>query len=122
MSKKTTTKATDALAEDRRRVQGIEDDDGGGSRLTTGLVDWQQKRSVYFPCFQVANSNTVLSLSNCCLVFILFSSYPFFFVGCLKYYQYCNYAENVFVPNVHLPFLCTPYVQKSLKTKSSRYQ
>ena len=38
---KTTTTKTDASVEDRRRVQGIEDDYGGSSRLTTGLLDWQ---------------------------------------------------------------------------------
>ena len=62
MSTKTTTTTTDALAEDRKRVQKIKDDDEGGSKLTTGLVDWQRKQSVDFPCFQVANSNTVFSL------------------------------------------------------------
>ena len=41
MSTKTTTKTKDASAEDRQRVQGIEDNDRGGSRLTTVLVDWQ---------------------------------------------------------------------------------
>ena len=41
MITKTTTRTTDASAEDRQRVQGIEDKDGGGSRLMMGLVDWQ---------------------------------------------------------------------------------
>ena len=71
---KTTT--TDDLAKDRKRVQGIEDDDGGGRILTTVLVDWQRQRSVDFPCFQVANSNTVLYLPSCCLVLILFYHIP----------------------------------------------
>ena len=76
MSTKTTTTTTDASAEDRKRIQG--NDDGGGSRSTTGLVDWQRQRSVDFPCFQVANSNTVSSLSSRCLVLMFFSSDPFF--------------------------------------------
>ena len=42
MSTKTTTTTTDALAEDRRLVQGIEYNYGGGSGSTIGLVDWQQ--------------------------------------------------------------------------------
>ena len=83
MITKTKTTTTDASAEDRQRVQGIEDDNGGGSRSTTGLVDWQRQRSVDFLCFQVANSNTVSSLSSRCLVLILFSSDSFFFC-CMK--------------------------------------
>ena len=88
MSTKTTTMTTEASAEDRQRVQGIEDDDGCGRRLTTGLVDWQPQHSVDFSCFQVDNSNNVSSLSSLCLVLILFPSYYFFFVRCKKYYQY----------------------------------
>ena len=41
MSTKTTTTTTDALAGDRQRVQGIEDNYGGGSGSTTGPVDWK---------------------------------------------------------------------------------
>ena len=44
MSTKTTTTATEASAEDRRRVQGIGDDDVGGRGLTKGPVDWQRQR------------------------------------------------------------------------------
>ena len=84
MSTNNTTTTTDALAEDRRRVQGIEDDNGGGSGSTTGLVDWQRQRSVDFPRFQVASSNTVSFMSICCLVLILFSSDSFFFVRYMK--------------------------------------
>ena len=40
MITKNTTTTTDASAEDRRRVQAIEDNDRGGIRSTTGLVDW----------------------------------------------------------------------------------
>ena len=72
MSTKTTTTATDASAEDRRHVQGIKDDDGCGSGLTTGLVDWQRQRSDDFSCFQVASSKTISSLSSRCLILILF--------------------------------------------------
>ena len=75
--------------------KGIEDDNGGGSRLTTGLVDWQQQLSFGFPCFQVATNNTVLSLSNRYLISIIFSSDSFFYIRCMKYYQYCNHAENI---------------------------
>ena len=48
MSTKTKTTKTDVSAEDRKRVQGIEDDTGGGSGSTAGLVDWQRRRSVDF--------------------------------------------------------------------------
>ena len=78
MSTKTTTITTNASVEDRRRVQGIEEDDGGGRILTTGLVYLQQQRSVYFTCFQFANSNTVSSMSSRCLILVLFSSDSFF--------------------------------------------
>ena len=78
MSTKTATKTTDVSVDDRRRVQMIEDDDGGCSRSTTSLVDWQRQQSVDFPCFQVANSNTVSSLSSRCLVLLLFSLDHFF--------------------------------------------
>ena len=74
MITKTTTTKKYAPAEDIRRVQWIEDDDRGGKRFTTGLVDWNRQRSVIFTCFQVANSNTVLSMSSRCIVLILFSS------------------------------------------------
>ena len=78
MITKITAMTTDASAEDRRRTQGIEDDGGGGSRSTTGLVDWKRQRSIDVTCFQVANSKTVLSLSSHCLVLILMSSDSFF--------------------------------------------
>ena len=61
---------------DVRRVgeaRGIRDNDGGGSGLTTGPVDWQQQRSVDSPCYLVVTSNTVLYLSIRCLVLIVFS-------------------------------------------------
>ena len=51
-------------------MEGIVDNNGGGSGSTTGLVDWQQQRSVDFPYYRVANSNTVSSLSICYLVLI----------------------------------------------------
>ena len=79
MITKTTTTTMDASEEYRRRVQGIKDDDRGDSGLKTGPVDCQRQRGVYFTCFQVANSNTVLSLSSRCLVLILFSSDYFCF-------------------------------------------
>ena len=72
MSTNITTTTTEASAEDRRRVQWIKDDNGGGSGSATGPVDRQQQRSVDFPCFQVANSNNVLSMSSRCLVLIFF--------------------------------------------------
>ena len=83
MSTKTKTTTTKALTEDRQRVQGIGDDNGGSSGLTTVPVDWQRQRSVDFTCYWVANSNTVSSISSRCLVLVLFSSDSYFFV-CLK--------------------------------------
>ena len=59
---KTTTPTkitTNALAGDIIHIQGIGDYNVGGSGLTTGPVDWQQQQSVDFPCYWVANSNTV---------------------------------------------------------------
>ena len=78
MSTNTTITTIDASAEDIRRVQEIEDDNGCGSISTSRLLDWQRKRSIDFPCFQVANSNNVSYLSSGCLVLILFSSDSFF--------------------------------------------
>ena len=101
MSTNTKTTTPAESEEDRQHLQGIKDDDGGGSRSMTGLVDCQRQQSVDFPCYPVANSNNFLSLSILCLILILFSSYSFFFVRCKKYYQYCNHAENVFSPSVH---------------------
>ena len=69
---KTTTTTTGASEEDRGRVQGIGDNNRGGSVLTTGPVDWQQQQSVDFPCYCVANSNTVSSMSCLCLVAVSF--------------------------------------------------
>ena len=101
MSTKTTTMTTEESVDDIQFVQGIGYNDGGGSGSTTGTMDLQQKQSVDFPCYRVANSNTVSYLSRRCLVLIFFSSDSFFFVHCKKYYQYCNHAENIFVPSVH---------------------
>ena len=112
----TATKTTEVLAEDRRRVQGIGNNDGGGSGSTTGPADWKQQRNVNFPCYWVANSNTVSSLYSCCLFLIFFYQIPFF-VCCKKYYQYCNHAENIFVPSVHQPCVCTPCIQESKKIR-----
>ena len=82
MSRKSTKMKMEASADDRRRVQGIKDDDGGGSRSTTGLVYWQRQRIVDFPCFQVANSNTVSSLSSLYLVFdMVFIRFFFLFAA-----------------------------------------
>ena len=78
MITKTNTTTNEALAEDIRRVQGIGDDNGGGIVLMTGPIDWQQQQSVDFPCYRVANSNTVSYFSHCCLVLIFFSSDYFF--------------------------------------------
>ena len=77
MSLKTKTTITDASTDGRQRVQGMGDDNRGGSGSTTGPVDWQWQRSVDCPCYRVANSSTVLSLSIHCLVLILFSSDSF---------------------------------------------
>ena len=84
MSTKTITTTTDASVEDRQLVQGIEEDDGSGSGLMTVPVYWQLQQSIYFSCFQVANSNTVSSLSSRCLVLILFSSDSIFFIIRMK--------------------------------------
>ena len=70
---------TDASAEDIRCVQGIEDNDGAGSGSTTGLMGWQRQWSDDFTCFQVANSDTVSSISSYFIVLILISS-DFFFL------------------------------------------
>ena len=78
MITKTSTTKLEAPEEDRRRVQGIGDNDGGGSGSTTGPMDWKRRQSVYFPCYCVSNSNTVLYLYRCCLVLIFFSSDSFF--------------------------------------------
>ena len=88
MSTKTTTTRTDALAEDIRCVQDIVDDNGGGSGSIMGLVDRKRQQSVDFPCFKVANSNNVSSLSSRCLILIFFLSDSFPPVHCMKYYQY----------------------------------
>ena len=101
MRTKTTTTTIEVSVEDIRRIQGIRDDNGGGSGLTTGLEDWQRQQSVDFTCYCVANSNNVSSLSCRCLILILFSSGSFPPVHSKKYYQYCNHAENTFVPSVH---------------------
>ena len=78
MSTKNTTTTMEASEEDRRRVQGIGDDDGCGSRSTPGLADLQQQQSVDFTCYRVAGSNTVSYLSRRCLVLVLFHHIPFF--------------------------------------------
>ena len=93
MSPKTSTSRTEASVEDIWRVQRIGDNDGGVSGSKTASVDWQWKRSLDFPCYRISNSNTVSSLSCCCLVLILFSSDYFFPCSLQKYYQYCNHTK-----------------------------
>ena len=78
ISTKTSTKTMEASADDRRSVQEVIDNDGGGSGSMTGLMDCQRQRSVSFPCYRVTNSNTVSSLSCRYLVLLLFSSDSFF--------------------------------------------
>ena len=63
---------TEASVEDRKRVQGMGNNSRGGSGSTTDPVDWQQQWCVDFPCYRVANSNTVLYQSCYCIVFIFF--------------------------------------------------
>ena len=74
----TTTVKTEASKKERRRVQGTGDNNRGVSGLKMGLMNWQRQQSVNFPYHRLANSITVLSLSCCCFILILFSSYPFF--------------------------------------------
>ena len=50
MSTNNTTATREASVEDRRRVQEIGDNEGGGNGLTTVPVDWQLQWSVGFPC------------------------------------------------------------------------
>ena len=100
MSTNTTATTTEASAEDRRHVQGIRDDDGGGSGSMTGPVDWQQQQIVDFPFYWLSNGNTASSLSIFCLVLIFFVRF-LFFVRCNKYYQYYNRVENIFVPSIN---------------------
>ena len=100
MSTKNLTKTTEALEKDIWRVQWIGDNSEGGSGSTKGPMDWKQRWSVNFPCYCVANSNTVSYLSRHCIVLILFSSDSFFSVHWKKEYQYCNHVENIFVPSV----------------------
>ena len=89
MRTKNTKTTTEVSAEDRRRVQGIADDDEGGSGSTTEPMYWQQQRSVDFPCYRVANSNTFSSLSSCCLVLKEILSV---LQSCRKYFftKYCS--------------------------------
>ena len=55
-------------------------------------------------------SNTVLSLSSCCLVLIFFSSESFYLVHCKKYYQYCNHADNIlYEVYTNLAYVPPPY-------------
>ena len=98
--KTSTTTKTDALAEDRRPIQGIEDNDGCGSGSKTDPVDWQKQLTVDFPYFPVVNSNTSLSLSSCYLVLILFLS-DVFFCSLQKIISVLQSCGKYFVPNVH---------------------
>ena len=101
MSTKTTKIKTETSEEDRRRVQGIRDDSGGGSALTTDLLGWQRQRSVGFLCYRFANSNIVSSLSRLCLVLIFFSSYYFFSFTSRNTISTVFMRKMYFVPSVH---------------------
>ena len=56
---KNSTMKMKASDEDRQRIQGIVDNNGGGISLITGPMDWQQQQSVDFPWYRVADSDTV---------------------------------------------------------------
>ena len=114
MSTKNTTTTTEALAEGGRRVQGIRDDDRGDSSLTTGLVCWQRQRSVDFPCYRVANSNTVLSLSCCCLVLIFFIRFPFFPFAARNNISTAS-MRKMFFRQVYTNLACVPPMYRRVK-------
>ena len=71
MSKKTTTKTTEASTEDRQHVQGIGDNNKGANRSTTGTVDWKRQRSVAL----IDIALLTVTLSRICLVAVLFWYY-----------------------------------------------
>ena len=60
-----------------------------------------------------------VTLSCLCLVAVsflyCFHQIPFFPVYCKIYNKNCNCVENIFVPSVHQPCVCTSYVKKSKK-------
>ena len=124
MSTNTTTTTKEASADDIERVLGIEDDDRGGrgSGSMMGLMSWQQQRSVDFTCYRMANSNTVSSLSCRCLVLVLFSSDTFNFSSLQEILTVLQSCGKYFLPSVHYPCVCTPYVQESKTTTSSHDQ
>ena len=106
-----------------RRRQRIDNAFKGLETTTEPAAAWQQDQ-------WIGNNNGVLillatvslpvTLSRLCLVAVLFwyffQQIYFFPVHCKKYYQYWNHAEKVFVPSVHEPCICTPYIQESKKT------
>ena len=68
MSTKTTTTTTDSLEEERQQVQGIKDSDGGGSGLTTSLVNINDNGVLIFLAFMLL----IVTLSCLYLVAVLF--------------------------------------------------
>ena len=72
------TTTTEASAEDRRRVQGIGYDDGGGSGWTKGPLDWQDNKVLVFLTIVFL----IVTLSCFCLVVVfvlyIFHQIPFF--------------------------------------------
>ena len=97
---KTSTSTTEALVEDRRRVQGMEDNEGGGIGSAIGPMDCKRRGVSIF----LAIASLTVTLYRIFLVAVSFWYYfhqiPFF-VCCKKYYQFCNHVENIFVPGVH---------------------
>ena len=91
----------------RRRWRRIDDTSKESETMTEAAVDRRQAR-------WIGNYNGVLislsigfltlTLYRLCLVTVSFRFFFIrflFFVRCKKYYQYCNHAENIFVPSVH---------------------
>ena len=116
MSTNTTTTTTESSAKGRRCVQGNGDNKGGVSGSTTAPVDWQQQRSVDFPFYCVSNSIP----SSLCLVAVLFG-YCFrqipFFCSLQEMLSVLQSCRKYFLPSVHEPCVCTPYVQESKKLR-----
>ena len=67
----------------------------------------------------VALASLTVTLSYLCLVAVSFWYYchhtSVFIVRCKIDYPYWNHVENMFLPSVNWPCICTPYVQGSKK-------
>ena len=111
MSTKTTTMTTEALADDRQRVQGVRDDGRGGNGSMTVPLDWKRQLSIDISYYCVANSNTVSWMSCFDIVFI-----ELLFLFTARNTISTAIIRKIFLYQVYTNLAYVPFTYRRIKT------